>query len=99
MKLLHPLYYTYIVECSDGSYYTGKTFDIYQRLKQHNGLIPGGAKYTESRRPVKLVHYEEFTTNKIACNREAEIKKLTRKQKMQLIKSMHNNNYDARNYF
>jgi putative endonuclease len=83
--MVMPACYTYIVECSDGSYYTGKTYDIDHRIKQHNGLLPGGAKYTKVRRPVKLVHYEEYTTNTIACYREAEIKRLTRQQKKQLI--------------
>ncbi len=90
MRLSHPAYYTYIVECSDGSYYTGKTYDVYQRIKQHNGLLPGGAKYTKLKRPVKLVHYEQYTTNKFACHREAEIKRLTHRQKKQLIEEIIN---------
>ena len=77
--------FTYILECSDGSYYTGKTYDLSQRLNQHNGLLSGGAKYTKPRRPVKLVHYELCATNKFACQREVAIKKLTRQQKKQLI--------------
>lgn len=85
MKTQHPAFYTYIVECSDGSYYTGKTYDLNLRLKQHNGIIRGGAKYTESRRPVILVHSEQHLTNKNASKREAEIKKLSRLRKKQLI--------------
>ncbi len=85
---LHSAYYTYIVECSDGSYYTGKTNDIYRRIKQHNGLLSGGAKYTQRRRPIKLVHCEQYVTNKFACHREAEIKRLTRLQKKQLIEGV-----------
>ena len=77
-------YYTYIVECSDGSYYTGKTSNITRRMKQHNGLLAGGAKYTKLKRPVKLVHVENYTTNKFACNREAEIKKLSHEEKRKL---------------
>lgn len=88
MRLLHPAYYAYIVECSDGSYYTGKTYDLNHRLKQHNGLLPGGAKYTSIRRPVKLVHFEQYTTNKFACHREAEIKRLSHMQKRQLIENL-----------
>lgn len=90
MNPSHPAYYTYIVKCSDGSYYTGKTYDIANRLKQHNGLLAGGAKYTKVKRPVKLVHYEKYTTNKFACSREAEIKRLTHQQKKQLIESVIN---------
>jgi putative endonuclease len=85
MKLQPPAYYTYIVECSDGSYYTGKTYDLSHRVKQHNGLLQGGAKYTEHKRPVRLVYSEKYDTNTFACHREAEIKKLTRQQKKQLI--------------
>jgi putative endonuclease len=81
MKLSQLVYYTYIVKCSDGNYYTGKTKDLDSRIKQHNGLLPGGAKYTEQRRPVKLVHYERYATNAFACHREAEIKRLTHQQK------------------
>ena len=85
MSITSLNYYTYIVECSDGTYYTGKTKDIERRVKQHNGLISGGAKYTKLKRPVKLVHVEYHTTNKVACQREAEIKKLTHQQKNLLV--------------
>jgi len=78
-------YFTYIVQCSDGTYYTGKTKDISRRMKQHNGLLAGGAKYTKQKQPVKLVHLEYYATNKLACLREAEIKKLTRQKKKKLI--------------
>jgi len=81
-------YYTYIVECSDGSYYTGKTNNIIRRMKQHNGLLSGGAKYTKLKRPVKLVHYEQYTTNKLACTREAEIKRLTHQKKKKMIEGI-----------
>lgn len=63
------MYYTYIVECSDGSYYTGKTTDLDRRIKEHNGLKKGGAIYTRSRRPVLLRYFEEFTTNSDASKR------------------------------
>lgn len=88
MKYLHSIYYTYIVQCADGTFYTGKTSDVDHRIKQHNGLISGGAKYTKLRRPVKLVHVEEYTSNKFACNRESEIKKLTHQQKEKLVDDM-----------
>ena len=85
MSMIFSTYYTYIVECSDGSYYTGKTKDINRRIKQHNGLLSGGAKYTKLKRPVKLVYVETYTTNQFACQREEEIKKLTHQQKNLLI--------------
>lgn len=77
--------YTYIVECSDGTLYTGWTTDIDKRLKAHNSKT--GAKYTRSRTPVKLVSYEEFDTKEKAMSREYHIKRLTRKEKNELIHS------------
>jgi len=75
--------YIYIVECSDGTFYTGWTNNLEKRIAMHsNGL---GAKYTKGRGPVKLMHYEEFEDKKDAMKREYEIKKLTRKAKITLI--------------
>lgn len=78
--------YTYIVSCRDGSLYTGWTKDLERRIRAHNE--GKGAKYTKSRRPVKLVYYEEFETKKEAMRREYEIKQLTRKEKEQLIRKI-----------
>lgn len=74
---------TYILECCDGSLYTGWTNDIEKRLEAHNA--GKGAKYTKSRRPVKLVYLEEFETKEEAMRREYSIKRLGRKEKMELI--------------
>ena len=76
--------YTYIVECSDGTFYTGWTSDIKKRIIKHNAGT--GAKYTRSRRPVKLVYLEQADTKQQAMRREAQIKKLTRYEKEQLVK-------------
>lgn len=75
--------YTYILECSDGTLYTGWTSNIDQRLNVHNK--GKGAKYTRARLPVKLVYVEENKTRSEAQKREANIKKLTRKEKKELI--------------
>ena len=75
--------YTYIVRCSDGTYYTGWTNDIEKRMKAHNE--GKGAKYTKTRRPVVLMYYESFQTKEEAMRREWEIKQLTRKQKEKLV--------------
>jgi putative endonuclease len=75
--------YTYIVECSDGSLYTGWTNHLKKRMQAHN--MGKGAKYTRARRPVKLVYHEQFATKQAAMKREAQIKKLTRKEKLLLI--------------
>lgn len=78
--------YTYIVECSDGSLYTGWTNDLEKRILAHNS--GKGAKYTKTRLPVRLVYYEEFLTKEEAMNREYRIKRLTRQEKIKLIKQL-----------
>ncbi len=75
--------YCYIVECSDGTYYTGWTTDPEQRLKTHNA--GRGAKYTRTRRPVKLVYVEEQPDRTSAMKRERAIKMMTREKKGKLI--------------
>ncbi|MBQ2810465.1 MAG: GIY-YIG nuclease family protein [Clostridia bacterium] len=75
--------YAYIVECSDGTLYTGYTNDLEKRMKAHNS--GKGAKYTRSRLPVRLVYFEEYETKELAQSREWQIKQMTRQQKLQLI--------------
>ncbi|MEE3440261.1 GIY-YIG nuclease family protein, partial [Ruminococcus sp.] len=75
--------YTYMLECADGTYYTGWTNDLEKRLSAHNA--GKGGKYTSVRRPVTLVYYEEFETKQEAMSREWHIKQLTRKQKEELV--------------
>ncbi len=75
--------YCYIVECADGTYYTGWTLDPERRVSQHNKGI--GAKYTSARRPVKLVYLETQPDKITALKRELAIKKMKRKQKGKLI--------------
>lgn len=82
--------YAYIVECSDGSYYAGWTNDLEARIRHHNEGKQG-AKYTRSRRPVTLVYYEEFATPQEAMSREWHIKRLTRREKEELVKGFHPN--------
>ena len=75
--------YVYIVECSDGTFYTGYTTDIENRLKMHNS--GKGAKYTRGRLPVILKHIETYKTKEEAMKREYAIKKLNRQQKIKLF--------------
>ena len=77
--------YCYILECSDGTYYTGWTTDPVRREKSHNA--GSGAKYTRSRRPVRLVYVEEQPDRSSAMQREARIKQMSRKAKEKLIKA------------
>jgi putative endonuclease len=76
-----PIYYTYIVRCSDGTFYTGSTNNLELRLKEHNGELIGGAKYALEHRPVTLAHFEEYRTREEAENREKEIKKMDHAEK------------------
>ena len=77
-------YFVYILECNDGSLYTGITKDIAKRLDEHNHSDKG-AKYTKARRPVKLLYKESSLDRSTASKREYKIKKLTRLKKLQLI--------------
>ena len=64
--------YTYILQCADGTYYTGWTNNLEKRVEDHNQNR--GAKYTRGRTPVKLVYSETFETKSEALKREAAIK-------------------------
>ncbi len=75
--------YTYIVKCSDGTYYTGWTNNLEKRIACHNA--GKGAKYTKARLPVELAYYEAFESKQEAMKREWEIKQMTRREKMGLI--------------
>ncbi len=75
--------YVYILRCGDGTLYTGWTNDPIRRLKAHNA--GRGAKYTRSRLPVELVRLEEYNSREEAMKREAALKKLSRKEKLELI--------------
>ena len=75
--------YVYMVECADQTLYTGWTTDVERRLKDHNA--GRGAKYTRERGPVQLVYVEELPDRRTAMQRELEIKRLRRVQKLRLI--------------
>lgn len=84
-------FYTYIVRCSDDTLYTGYTTDLGHRIQVHNQKK--GAKYTKNRTPVKLVYYETYETKQLAMKREAEIKKLSRQEKLSLIGRKNDENH------
>jgi putative endonuclease len=77
-------YFVYMLECSDGSLYTGITTNVERRLDEHNSSDKG-AKYTKTRRPSKLVYCEAQKDRSDASKREFAIKKLSRKEKLKLI--------------
>ncbi len=83
--------YTYLLECSDGSLYTGWTVCLETRLKAHNNGT--GAKYTRCRLPVKLVYWEEQSNRSEAQKREFTLRRLKRSEKLQLIKEFNNTDF------
>ncbi len=76
-------FFCYILECSDGTFYTGWTTDPKRRLRQHN--TGRGARYTRTHGPVKLVYVEECEDRRAAMKRELAIKRLPRLRKKKLI--------------
>ena len=76
-------YYVYMLECNDGTYYTGYTNNLEKRIKEHNSGL--GAKYLRGKEPVKLVYAKEYRYYKRAVRRECEIKTLTRAEKQNLV--------------
>jgi len=78
------MYFVYILECSDHTFYTGITTSLDRRINEHNNSALG-AKYTYTRRPVKLVFSKEFINRSEASIEESRIKKLSRSEKMTYI--------------
>lgn len=87
------VHYVYVLQCADGTLYTGYTTDIKKRLTEHNGegetisARLAGARYTRGRRPVVLVYQEQFLTRSEAMQREYAIKQLSRLEKEVIIAS------------
>jgi len=82
------MFFTYILLCSDGSYYVGHTHDLASRIQDHN--IGKGALYTSTRRPVRLVYSEAHANELAAIERELQIKKWSRAKKIALIEGRKN---------
>ncbi|MUV87310.1 GIY-YIG nuclease family protein [Natronomonas sp. CBA1123] len=76
-------HYVYVIECVDGSLYTGYTTDVQRRVREHDA--GEGAKYTRGRTPVELVYSESFDSKSAAMSREYEIKQLSRAEKERLV--------------
>ena len=77
-------WFLYILQCADGTYYTGVTTDMNRRLNEHN-TSKRGAKYTKTRRPVKVVYLSGYNDRSSAQKAEYKFKQLTRKQKESII--------------
>ncbi len=76
------MYYVYIIKCEDGSLYTGITTDLQRRFSEHKKKI--GSRYTASHKVEKIVHTEQCKTRSDALKRETQIKRLPRRDKLQL---------------
>lgn len=81
---MESIWYVYILRCGDGSLYTGVTTDVEHRLEQHRA--GKGAKYTRGRGPLELVYQEKCTSHSEALRREIRIKKLSRQEKLTMIR-------------
>lgn len=81
------LWVVYLLRCADDSLYCGITNHLEKRIKQHNGELKGGAKYTRTNGPCKLVYQESAKDRSVASKREYEIKSMTREKKLSLIKT------------
>jgi putative endonuclease len=81
---MNNTYFAYLLQCNDGTLYAGSTNYLEKRVHQHNHA-KNGAHYTKIRRPVELKYFENFTTYAEARAREAEIKRMSRIQKLDLI--------------
>ncbi|MDD2702724.1 MAG: GIY-YIG nuclease family protein [Candidatus Omnitrophica bacterium] len=77
-------WHIYIVRCNDGTLYTGMTNDLVRRVTAHN--TGKGCRFTRGRTPVRLLYSEKFSSKSGALKREIAVKRLTRKQKLRLIK-------------
>jgi putative endonuclease len=75
-------WHVYLLECADGTFYCGVTNDVERRVDQHNGKLPGGAKYTHSRRPVKLMASCLCERKSAAYGLERMIKSKARSKKL-----------------
>jgi putative endonuclease len=86
-------FFVYIVQCRDGTYYTGYTQNLEERVSLHNS--GKGAKYLRGKLPVKLVYTKEYHYYKNALSAERRVKKLTREQKLNLIRIYADNNRES----
>jgi len=81
------MYYVYILRCADNTLYTGITVNLRRRVGEHNSL-KFGARYTRSRRPVKLVYSKKLNNRSVASKEEFRIKSLSRIEKLKLVKKI-----------
>lgn len=81
------MYYAYLLECADGSFYGGYTVDLAARLRTHNA--GKGSRYVRARLPARLAYYEVFSDKSTAMRREAALKALSHREKAALAAAFH----------
>ena len=74
-------WHVYLLECADGTLYCGVTTDLERRVRKHNGDLPGGARYTTGRRPVRLLASAAYPDRASACRMERRVKRLPKGKK------------------
>lgn len=87
-----PGWVVYLLTCHDGTLYCGVTTDLARRIAEHNGELPGGARYTAARRPVRLAACAPLADRATACRAEARIKRLPRKRKLEALLALASGN-------
>lgn len=92
MKMEQKSHYMYVLECADGSLYTGYAVDVQARLAAHNA--GKGAKYTRARLPVSLLAYAEFASKHDAMHAEYVFKQLSRNEKDALLASASHSSFE-----
>lgn len=91
-----PIWYVYLARCADKSLYCGVTNDLTRRLAQHNGDIPGGAKYTHARRPVSYAYTFACVSRSEALKLEIQIKnQQSPAAKIQYIQNLQESSCDS----
>ena len=80
-------WFLYVLECADGTYYTGITTNVHRRLHEHN-FTKKGAKYTKSRRPSRVIFCQEYSSRSSAAKAEYRFRKLSRKDKSKIIQGI-----------
>ena len=83
LLVVNTMWYLYILKCGDGTLYTGIAVDVQARLQQHRS--GKGAKYTRGRSPLELVYTEQCGNHSVALKREIAVKRLSRKEKEEMI--------------
>lgn len=86
MEVSQSPWFVYLVRCQDNTFYCGIAKDLKRRMEEHNSADKG-AKYTRGRRPVELVYTEVAASRAQATQREGQIKRMARGQKMALIQT------------